>query len=159
VQAPPEGGGPVPRIGGAARVQPERPNEVRAVIRVEVRAQIPGQAAAAVDDAARDGAALAVAVLQDRRRDAGRVAAGGRLEAVVALGHVPPVVLAAPAGGEADVDLLPLALPDVGDHEVAGGAVEGEAPGIAQAVGPDLAARAAGREEGVVGGNGVGVAA
>src|SRR5439155_26342122 len=115
--------------------------------------------APAVDDAARDGAAVAVAVLQDGQRHAGHVAAGGGREAVAALGDVPAVVLAAAAGGEADVHLLPLALADVGDHEVAGQAVEGEAPRVAQAVGPDLAARARAGDEGVVGRDRVGVAA
>src|SRR6185295_12054856 len=109
----------------------------------------------AIHDPASDRAALAVVVLEDGRGDAGGVAAGGGLEAVVAFGDVPAVVLAAPAGGEADVDLLPLALADVGDHEVAGPAVEGEPPRVAQAVGPDLAAGPGGAGEGVVGGNGV----
>src|SRR5439155_16458592 len=69
-----------------------------------------------------------------------------------------PVVLAAVAGGEADVHLLPEVLPDVGDDEVTRGPVEGEAPGIAQAVGPDLAAGAGGGAEGVVGRHRVGAA-
>src|SRR3712207_9328449 len=54
--------------------------------------------------------------------------------------------------GHAEVDLLPPTLADVGDPHLAGGAVEGGAPRIAQPIGPDLPhARAAGHD-GVVGG-------
>src|SRR3712207_7950419 len=50
--------------------------------------------------------------------------------------------------GHAEVDLLPPTLADVGDPHLAGGAVEGGAPRIAQPIGPDLPhARAAGHED------------
>src|SRR5690606_8260476 len=93
---------------------------------------------AAIDVAADDGATLSMAVLDDRRHQTGRVAALGRAEAVVALHDRPTVILAAGAGGRLEVDLFPVILPDVGNVEVAGLLVEAEAPGVAQAVGPDL---------------------
>ena len=63
---------------------------------------------------------------------------------VLALEGVPSEVHAAPgpvAGGR-DVDLFVVVLTDVGDPEIAGRAVEREAPRVAQAVGPDLRASA-----------------
>jgi len=57
-----------------------------------------------------------------------------------------------------DVDLLPRVLPDVAGPQGAGIGVEGEAPGVAQAERPDLAARARGRDEGVVARDRVGAA-
>ena len=69
-----------------------------------------------------------------------------------ALPHAPAEVDAARAAAAHEVDLLDRVLPDVADHEVAGRAVEREAPGVAQTVGVDLAARAGLAGERVAGG-------
>jgi hypothetical protein len=80
----------------------------------------------------------------------------GSLKGWSPLPAVPAVVLAARAGRRLQVDLLPARLPDVGDPQVAAQAVEREAPGVAQPVGPDLAAGAGDADERIAGGDGVG---
>src|SRR4029077_2320387 len=88
----------------------------------------------------RPGAAVGIA---QHRSDDGRrqrVAlsrgpVGVELEALVT---GPAVVGADVLAGVSEVDLLVAALAYVADDEVPGGAVEREAPGVAQAVGPDL---------------------
>src|SRR3989475_4347158 len=137
----------------------EAPDEPAAEVRVEVAPAQSGHAAAAVDEAAGDraagrvrrlgpGAAVlrrAVAVVEDGQREprhrarGKRVAEVGRVEAVPALHDVPAVVeTARERGGGHEVDLLEEVLPDVGDVEVAGGAVEGVAPRVAQPLGEVL---------------------
>ena len=59
-------------------------------------------------------------------------------EGVAAAHEFPPIVLPALAARRLQVHFLPMVLADVGDVEIAGLAVEGERPGIANAVGPDL---------------------
>ena len=91
-------------------------------------------------------------VFEQRQRDAGVAAVRRRVEAVQPF-HLPPaVVFAADARRGLEVDLLERVLADVADPEVAGRAVEGEAPRIAQAVRPDLAARAGAFANGFDGG-------
>src|SRR5438876_11842665 len=137
----------------------EAPDEAAAEVRVEVAPAQSGHAAAAVDESAGDraagrvrrlgsGAAVlrrAVAVVEDGEREPGHGARGergaevGRVEAVQTLHDAPSVV--APArerGGGHEVDLLEEVLPDVGDVEVAGGAVEGVPPRVAQPLGEAL---------------------
>src|SRR5204862_6738048 len=64
-------------------------------------------------------------------------------EQVPPLDPVPTEVRAgAPAPGH-EVDLLPLVLTDVGDPQVAGLAIPGEPPRVAEPVGPDLGQPAA----------------
>jgi hypothetical protein len=82
----------------------------------------------------------------------------GRFEAVVTLQPAPAVVLAAPN----EIDLFPGVLADVPRKEAARRGVEAHAPGVAQAVRPDLRPRGtegpagrAARRERVVGGHGV----
>ena len=75
-------------------------------------------------------------VLGDRERQA-VLRQPSRLEAVRALHPVPAEVQAALAGAR-DVDLLPRALADVADPQVARLAIERQAPRVAQAVVPDL---------------------
>ena len=75
-------------------------------------------------------------VLRDRQRQA--VAEAIRLKAVIAFHDVPAVILASLARLGLEIDLLPGFLPDIRDVQIAGGAIERESPGIAQAVGPDL---------------------
>ena len=73
---------------------------------------------------------------------------------MVALQQVPAVVLAAGVAGRQDVDLLPRALPDVPDEQVAGQTVEAEAARVAQAERPDLRTRV-GANEGIARRDGV----
>src|SRR5437868_182226 len=68
---------------------------------------------------------------------------------------IPAVVLAAGAPGRLEIDLLPVPLPDVGDVEVVRRTVEAEAPGVAQAEGPDLGGAGRGAGEGVARRDGV----
>ena len=74
-----------------------------------------------------------------RRADAKRLA---RIEVVPPFAAAPAVVRAAAIarGTRAEVDLLVHVLAHVRDRKVTGLAIEGEAPGVAEAVGPDLAA-------------------
>ena len=112
-----------------------------------------GDGVAAVDDAGDDGGAADVAIPGDGVSEIG-VGADVLTEAVGALLDVPAVVLA-----ELDaVDLLPHVLADVAGPQVAGAAVEAEAPGVTQAPRVDLGPTAA-SGEGVVGGDRIGVTA
>ena len=77
-----------------------------------------------------------VDVAAEGRRRALGVAGRARFEALEAVPAVVGAFAEARRGGE--VDLLPGALADVADPEVAGEAVEGEAEGIAQAEAPDF---------------------
>jgi hypothetical protein len=88
--------------------------------------------------------------VEQRRDVAGRRTRrldGGRRDR--SLVTAPAEVLAALSRG-GQVDLLARVLPDVADPEVAGLAVEGEPPGVAQPVRPDLVAAARGAGERVV---------
>jgi hypothetical protein len=104
----------------------------------------------------RTAAGVVVGVVEDRIGETTRAFAARRRVLVLdqALATVPAVVGAGTAddarrGAESVVDLLTLALADVGDDQVAALAVEREAPWVAQAVGKDLVP--AGRaDEGVV---------
>src|SRR5438132_9079347 len=152
-----EGRGVVLRGPGIAAA--EAPDEAAAEVRVEVAPAQIGHAAAAVDEAAGDRAAgrvrrlgaraaalrRAVAVVEDGEREPGHGARGERhgevrrVEAVQTLHDVPAVVATArERGGGHEVDLLEEVLPDVGDVEVAGGAVEGVPPRVAQPLGEAL---------------------
>src|SRR3954447_16465247 len=73
-----------------------------------------------------------------------------RYVAVRALHGVPAVVFAATAGRGLKVDLFVSVLADVGDPQVRGRAIEGEAPRIAQTHRPDLSARAAYARERII---------
>src|SRR5262245_54019616 len=81
---------------------------------------------------------------------AGRASRRSAVAAARSLHELPPVVLAAVARARLEVDLLPLVLADVADPQIAGRTVEGEAPGIAQSLRPDLVERAAGLRERIV---------
>ena len=70
---------------------------------------------------------------------------------VRALAEGPTKVHACRGARRQVVDLLPARLADVSDPEVARELVEGEAPGVAQAVGPDLPTAAGLAGEGIVG--------
>ena len=67
-----------------------------------------------------------------------------------------PAVVEAGGGGRGDVDLLPGPLADIADVDQP--VVEGEAPRVAQAVGPHLGSTSS-RDERVVGGHLVGLPA
>lgn len=74
-----------------------------------------------------------------------------------ALQTVPAVVEAQGRACRVKIDLLPGVLADVADVDVAGCAVEGEAPRVAQPDGPNLVGACL-ADEGVIGRDGVGVA-
>jgi hypothetical protein len=104
----------------------------------------------AADDRATEGGAptgIFVRVVEDRVGEAARGRAHSRWIRVgdETLPAVPAVVGAGSADDarrrtRGDVDLLASVLPYVGDHHVASRSIEGEAPGIAQPVGPNLLA-------------------
>src|SRR5688500_1643870 len=96
---------------------------------------------ATIDVAAGDRAAERVVVFGNRLGKPLRVAALLGLKAMASFDDVPAPILAALAG-RLKVDPLVAVLADVGDVQIAGGAVEGEAPGVAQPVRPDLGAGA-----------------
>src|SRR3954453_2970950 len=119
------------------------PDRAGAVVAVEVRALERRDLRAAVAIAAADGAGAAgMGVLEQREGDAGIDAVGGRVVAVHPFHLSPAVIFAADARRGLEIDFLECALADVTDPEVAGGAIEAEAPWIADAVRPYLAARA-----------------
>src|SRR5205823_5548342 len=108
-----------------------------AVVGEEVRTLQCGDGAAAVDGTAGDGAPRAtVVVLIDRCDRAG--GRGGLAIGVRAFHITPSEVLPARHRRAEEVHLLDGALPDVTDPEIVGRAVEGEPPGVAQAVLPDF---------------------
>jgi hypothetical protein len=76
----------------------------------------------------------------DWRRLPGRAAADGRSVAGPAFENPPAEVAASPRAARAGgaIDLLPPALADIADPQVAGRPVEAEAPWVAQSEGPDL---------------------
>src|SRR4029453_14925005 len=88
------------------------------------------------------------------RQDRGGPAPARRPPRLPAL-HDRPAVVAAALNA---VDHLPQLPADVADPQVAGDAVEAHAPGIAEAVGPDLGPRSGGLEEWIVGRDRVGLA-
>ena len=71
----------------------------------------------------------------------------------------PAVILAARTARVLKVNLLEQVLADIADVEVAGQAVEGEAPGVAQAERPDFGPVGRLRDEGIGGRDGVGLRA
>ena len=149
---------PAALVDDVGDVHLDGPHVGRAVVGVEVRALEVGDGGAAVLEAPGDGAPVVVGVLVDRQDRAGRVAP---LELVAALHAVPAEVRAAARveasdGGES-VDLLPLALADVGDPQVTGQRVEREPPRVADAVEPHLGGAVLAVGEGVAGGDRVGV--
>ena len=82
----------------------------------------------AVDAASDDRASLVVAVLGDRQRRGRILATRSGAVAVAALHPVPAEVRPAGLAGPLDIDLLPRALADVADPEIAGGPVEAQPP-------------------------------
>ena len=92
---------------------------------------------AVAHDVAADDRAVAVAVAGDQHRE-DRVRGPPGLVAAISLPDAPAVVGARARARGREVDLLLQILSDVADDQRAGRAVEGEAPGVAQPVGPDL---------------------
>src|SRR5206468_1686933 len=124
-----------------------------AVVAVNVEALHPREARSAIDVAPDHRTAFFVAVFGDGHGEA--FARALLHEAMVAFHLIPAIVLAARTGCLLEVDLFPGVLPDVADKEVAGRAVEREAPWIAQAVRPDFGADVILTDEGIGLGNGV----
>src|SRR5712691_8683518 len=124
----------------AATQVAKTPQAAAAVVRIEIDAAEVG-GGAVMHESTGDGAAQAVLVLDDRRRQAGRVAAR-RVVAVHGFHHVPAEVGAL----RHEVDLLIRVLANVSEPERSRLRVEREAPGIAQPVRPDFATPATSRE-------------
>ena len=159
---PPPGRDPLRGVvPGVRRGRPEAADGkdlAGAVVREQVAPGDLGHGGPARHDASRHRAALrarGVRVLRDREGQVGSRAACGRVVAVRPF-HPPPAVVRPPRrAGRLEVDLLPRALPDVSDPEVARDAVEGEAPGVPEALRPDLGERARPAGVRVVGRDGV----
>ena len=95
--------------------------------------------AAPVDITAGDRAVARIAVVNvDRCRVAAKGLAAGGVIGAVALVTAPAIIFAAITAGRRKIDLFKTVLPNIPDPEVAGEPVETEAPGVAQAGGPDL---------------------
>ncbi len=146
------------------RLEDGRPERRGERVPVDVPAGQGGQAWVAHYITARDRLAAGVSVLVHGRRVVGR--AGTAVRRVVAGLVLPLEALPAEVGAAAgacarrnEVDLLPGVLPNVGDGEVARRPIEREAPGIAQAVRPDLRPCTGLPDEGVRRRNRVGPAA
>ena len=118
-----------------------------------------GQVGRADDVAARDRAVPRRVRPHEHRRHVRRRRQRLRRDPHVPLERVPAVERPGARAARREVDLLPRALADVGEREVAGGAVEREAPGVAEAEGPDLRPRASDADERVAGRDRVGDAA
>ena len=115
-------------------------------VAVEVGAVESSQLVAAIDEAADDGAAaLRVRVDGDRRPEARGRAIVACAETAETFADVPAVVAAALQA----VDLLRVAHADVAAPERARRRIEGDAPGVAQAVRPDLGSRALDADNGL----------
>jgi hypothetical protein len=89
---------------------------------------------AAIYMAADHGLSFGVIVFRDRQNQAAHVAAARRVEAVHALHNVPAEIA---AFGE-QVNLFVLVLSDVRHKQPACWQIEGEAPGVAQAIGIEI---------------------
>src|SRR5262249_25685476 len=130
-----------PRVVRPAAARHEPPDPAAAEVPVEVAPLRRGHRPPAIDVAARDRAAV-VAVVVDERRSDERPSRGCRLSRLVSRVALvdAPAEVREPEAVREGVDLLPRVLPHVADVERAGGAVEGEAPRVADAVGGDLPA-------------------
>src|SRR4029077_7301597 len=133
---------PVPLVGRLPADEAKAPDPALAVVAVEVDALERGDGRAAVHVASGDGAPLRVIIVENGQRETGPIAglAGGGRVTVGSLHPVPAEVEPAPvAGSGRAVHLLVRVLADISDVEVVGGAVEAEAPWIAESEAPDLA--------------------
>src|SRR6266511_4505419 len=146
-----------PGGGGSGRRRGQAPGCGVAHVAVEVGALQAADLGAPIDVPTDHRAAAVVVVVLVDRWDRTR-----RRAAVEATSSFQPVPAEVRAGGPAQrdgVDLLHDVLADVADPKVAGGAVEREAPRVAQAKRPDLGAGAPPAHERVVGGHLVALAA
>src|SRR5512133_2090744 len=126
----------------------ETPNFPRAVIAVEIES-IPFGHGAAINIAASDGTStLRVAIFGNRFRVGWRSTTG---VVVRTFTLIPAKVGAAGRSSREIIDLLPDILPDITYIQVSGRLIKRQAPGIAQAVRPDLVA------ERIIRGDSVGV--
>src|SRR5262245_33458692 len=125
---------PLVEVARAVLRDAYRPQPAVAIVGKQVKPLERRNPAAAVHEAADDRAAAIVSVLVHglgERRDRGRA----RAVRMRAFPDVPAEVPAAVTVGNR-VDLLPLVLPDVGDHDPSRDAVETETPRIAKAERP-----------------------
>ena len=123
-----------PGSGRGRRRALHRPDAAAGVVAEQVPAAQPGQRAATIHVPTHDGLPEAVAVLGDRphqrlaRQGCGHVG----FEHVRALERAPSQVRTRCPCGRQVVDLLPRVLADISYPQCTGGAVEGEAPRVAQ---------------------------
>src|ERR1700744_1706541 len=146
-----EAGGAV--VASAAGAESHRVDLRLAVVAEQVAA-VERREGGVADDVAADDRAVAVAVLGDERGP-DRAGGGARLEAVIALEDAPPVVGSGAVARTGEVDLLLGVLADIADDQVPRAPVKGEAPRVAQPVGPDLGPPPRLMRERVAGGDGV----
>ena len=120
-----------------------------------------GKLAAAVDNAADDCATARVVVLgYGRGEDTGLAAGHGQVfkpGAACALYRGPSIVFAAGTGRGLEVELFAIVVPGIRDVEVAGPVVEGETPRVPESKGPDFRAELVVGDEGIAGGDLVGL--
>ena len=128
----------------------EAPRATRPEVAEEVGAEEGEQPPPPIDVPTGHSHALRVVVLGDGIDVLGAVTATPSDVTAASLPRGPPVV----APFDNAIDLLGVGLPDVTGPQLTGHAVEAEAPGVAQAVRPDLRA-ALPADEGVVGRDGV----
>src|SRR5262249_37759666 len=142
--------------GCGAIAQAEAPHPALTVVAIKIESRGRRGCRPTIDVAPGDRAALRVVVVEQRQGEAALVAAGGGAVAGGAFHAVPAEVETFAKLGRAggDVDLFVCVLSHVGDIEVAGLAIEAEAPGIAEPIGPDLLAHTALPHERIVAGDG-----
>src|ERR671936_367175 len=120
-------------VGGMAARDPQAPDDARTVVAEKVAAGRRRDGPAAIDVDARDRAAPLAMVVHVHRRDELTGSERGIRIARVSLERAPPVIgERRDVVGGAVVDLLPVALADVREIEVAVRAVERESPRVAQ---------------------------
>src|SRR5262249_36764423 len=130
------------RRGPGAAALYATPDLAGTEVAVDISAGERGKPAAAVTIAAGDRTVSVDVIVNEHRigRRTGRARDRGVEDQQTFL--TPPAVVAAAAAGRLEVHLFFGALADVGDQEVMGLPVEGDAPGIAQAERPDFGPRA-----------------
>jgi hypothetical protein len=144
------GAGDLRHLLGAIALKAGGPQSACLPVAKEVSAAQLGEALAAIDPAAGDAAGNRVRQRDQRRADR-RWPDRVRLDRLRAF-HCRPAVVAALLDA---VDHLPQFPADVADEQLAGLAVEAHAPGIAEAIRPNLRTSARQLYERVVSGNGI----
>src|SRR6185503_14412006 len=146
-----EAGREQPPIAPLASLALYSPDGAAAIITVNIGASQSRRKASAIHEATRNRAAIRARVFGNRKHQA--LCAASILEAVRSFHPIPSVILAAPARRRLVVYFFKRVLADIGDPQSTCGAIEAEAPRIAQAEGPDFRTRASGIHKWIVGRN------